>query len=149
MVKDELLNRKYQHWQNQLLDLGKRNKMIQFRETKYTTLKLVEPSFEELFKRIVLQEEELSFQRPIDRNSDIRTYSILKLLEILSSPIEVNIGDIKADGTFADCQKTLKQMRSKAKLALDEQGTNILYMVVGFVERKFMYIYLKILNMRI
>ncbi len=133
-MSESFLDKKYQHWQNQLLDLGKRNKMIQFRETKRATLKLLEPSFEEMFDRIVLQEEELSFQRPIDRNSDVRTYSVLALLESLSSPIEVNIGDIKADGTLVDRQKTLKQLRSKSKLALDEQGTNILYMVAGFVE---------------
>lgn len=133
-VGENFLDKKYQYWQNQLLDLGKRNKMIQFRETKRATLKLLEPSFEELFDRIVVKEEELTFQRPIDRNSDIRIYSVLALLESLSSPIAVNIGDIKADGSLIERQKTLKQLRSKSRLALDEQGTNILYMVVGFVE---------------
>lgn len=131
---ENFLDKKYQYWQNQLLDLGKRNKMIQFRETKRATLKLLEPSYEELFDRIAVKEEELTFQRPIDRNSDIRTYSVLALLESLSSPIAVNIGDIKADGSLMDRQKTLRQLRSKSRLALDEQGTNILYMVVGFVE---------------
>ena len=131
---ENFLDKKYQYWQNQLLDLGKRNKMIQFRETKRATLKLLEPSYKELFDRIAVKEEELTFQRPIDRNSDIRTYSVLALLESLSSPIAVNIGDIKADGSLMDRQKTLRQLRSKSRLALDEQGTNILYMVVGFVE---------------
>lgn len=131
---ENFLDKKYQHWKNQLLDLGKRNKMIQFRETKRATLKLLEPSYEELFDRIAVKEEELTFQRPIDRNSDIRTYSVLALLECLSSPIEVNIGDIKADGSLMDRQKTLRHLRSKSRLALDEQGTNILYMVIGFVE---------------
>jgi hypothetical protein len=129
-----LLDRKFENWQNQLLDLGKRNKMINYRETSRATLKLLEPNFEEIFKRIAVDEEELTFQRPIDKNSDIRTYSILSLLENLSCPIPVSIGDIKSEGSILERQKTLKQLRSKSRLALDEQGTNILYLVSGFVE---------------
>ena len=131
-----LLDKKFEYWQNQLLDLGKRNKMINYRETKRATLKLIEPEFEELFNRVAVNEEELTFQSPVDKNSDIRTYSVLSLLETLSCPIPVNIGDIKADGSILERQKTLKQMRSKSRLALDEQGTNILYLVSGFVEWK-------------
>lgn len=135
-MSEALLDKKFGYWQNQLLDLGKRNKMINYRETKRATLKLVEPEFEELFNRIAVNEEELTFQSPVDKNSDIRTYSVLSLLETLSCPIPVNVGDIKADGSILERQKTLKQMRSKSRLALDEQGTNILYLVSGFVEWK-------------
>jgi len=135
-MSEALLDKKFGYWQNQLLDLGKRNKMINYRETKRATLKLVEPEFEELFNRIAVNEEELTFQSPVDKDSDIRTYSVLSLLETLSCPIPVNIGDIKADGSILERQKTLKQMRSKSRLALDEQGTNILYLVSGFVEWK-------------
>lgn len=132
-MSEALLDKKFEYWQKQLLDLGKRNKMINYRDTKRATLKLVEPGFEELFQRVVL-EEELTFQNPIDKNSDIRTYSILALLENLSCPIPVSIGDIKTEGNILERQKTLKQLRSKSKLSLNEQGTNILYLVSGFVE---------------
>lgn len=133
-VEENVLEKKYQYWQNQLLELGKKNKMISYRETKRATLKVLEPGFEELFTRVAINEEELTFQKPISKDSDIRIFSILELLNTLSAPIEVNIGDIKADGTVADATKTLKSLRSKSKLALDEQGTNILYLVFGFVE---------------
>lgn len=108
-MSEALLDKKFGYWQNQLLDLGKRNKMINYRETKRATLKLVEPEFEELFNRIAVNEEELTFQSPVDKNSDIRTYSVLSLLETLSCPIPVNIGDIKADGSILERQKTLKR----------------------------------------
>lgn len=57
--------------------MGKRNLMINYRKTKRATLKLVEPAFEEMFKRVAIDEEELTFQSPVDKNSDIRTYSLL------------------------------------------------------------------------
>ena len=133
-MSEALLDKKFEYWQNQLLDLGKRNRMINYRETKRATLKLVEPEFEELFRRVAVEEDELTFQSPIDKNSDIRTYSLLSLLETLSCPIPVNIGDIKTEGSILERQKTLKNIRSKARLSMEEQGTNILYLSFGFIE---------------
>lgn len=128
------LTRKIKAWEDKLLDLSKRNRMLHFRETKRTTLLLLEPNFEELFQRVAINEESLTFQRPIDRDSDIRVFSVLSLLDNLSCPIPVLKGDIKTQGSLVERQKTLRNMRAKARLAMDEQGTNILYMAVGFIE---------------
>ena len=133
-MNTELINKKVEYWENQLLDLGKRNKMISFRETKRATLRILEPSFESLYNRLVVKEEELTFQRAIDKDSDIRVYSVLSLMDSLSAPVEVRLGDIKVAGTIEESKKTLKNLRNKARLSLDEQGTNILYLVFGFVE---------------
>lgn len=133
-MNEAILDKKIKSWEDQLLDLGKRNKMISFRESKRATLKILKPSFEELYQQIVVDEKELTFQKAIDRDSDIRVYSILSLLDKLSCPMEVNVGDIRAEGTLPEISKTLKHLRSKARLAMDEQGTNILYLVFGFIE---------------
>lgn len=124
----EILDKKIEYWEHQLLDLGKRNKMINYRETKRTTIKLIEPSFNELFNRLALDEATLTFQRSVDRETDIRVFSILSLLENLSSPLPVTIGDIKTEGSIIERQKTLKNLRAKSRLAQEEQGTNILYL---------------------
>lgn len=133
-MNEELLNRKLEYWENQLLDLGKRNKMISFRETKRATLKILEPDFATLYERLIVQEEELMFQKTIDKDFDIRVYSVLSLMDSLSAPVEVRLGDIRTAGTAEESKKTLKNLRNKARLSLDEQGTNILYMVFGFIE---------------
>ena len=88
-MNTELINKKVEYWENQLLDLGKRNKMISFRETKRATLRILEPSFESLYNRLVVKEEELTFQRAIDKDSDIRVYSVLSLMDSLYAPVEV------------------------------------------------------------
>lgn len=108
--------------------------MISFRETKRATLKILEPEFNTLYERLVNKEEELTFQKPIDKDSNIRVYSVLSLMDSLSAPVEVRLGDIKTAGTIEESKKTLKDLRNKARLSLDEQGTNILYLVFGFVE---------------
>lgn len=129
-----VLKRKIEHWKKQLLDLSKRNRMINYRETKRATLRILEPEFTELFNRLAANEEELSFQRPIDKDSDLRTFSMLSLLESLSYPIPVHVGDIKTDGSLLERRISLNNLRSKSKLARDEQGTNILYLSFGFIE---------------
>lgn len=133
-MASNLLNKKFEYWQHQLLDLGKRNKMINYRETKRSTLKLVEPSFDELYNRIAINEETLTFQRAIDKETDIRVFSILSLLENLSAPLPVTIGDIKTEDSIIERQRTLQNLRSKSRLAQEEQGTNILYLSFGFIE---------------
>ena len=132
----ETLDKRIDFWKHQLLDLGKRNRMINYRETKLSTLRIIEPGFSELFNRLAIGEEELTFQRPIDKDSDLRTFSVLSLLETLSYPLPVHVGDIKTEGSIVERQRTLRNIRNKAKLAKDEQGTNILYISFGFVEWK-------------
>lgn len=127
------LDRKIDFWQRELLDTGKRNKMINYRETKRSTLKILEPDAEGLFNQLAVAEKKLTFQKPISRETDIRTYSLLSLMETLSYSLPVTRGDIKAEGTIIEREKTLKNLRSKAKLAQEEQGANILYLCFGFI----------------
>ena len=108
--------------------------MLNYRAARRSTLTITEPGFTELFSRLALDEASLTFQRPVDRDTDLRTFSILSLLETLSCPIPVRIGDIGTEGTILERQQTLKNLRAKSKLAREEQGTNILYLSFGFIE---------------
>ncbi|MEE1050263.1 MAG: DUF4011 domain-containing protein, partial [Clostridia bacterium] len=108
--------------------------MINYRETARATLKIVEPGLDELYANYVQNENELTFEYPLDKDSDIRTYSVLRLFDRLSCPIPVLLGDIKVATSFQESKKTLKNLRNKSKLALEEQGTNILYLSLGFIE---------------
>ena len=129
----EDLERKIEHWKRELLDTGKRNKRINYRETKRATLRILEPEATELFNRLALSDKALTFQKPINKDTDLRTYSIIALMETLSYTLNVQVGDIKTAGTIIEREKTLKNLRSKAKLAQEEQGTNILYLCFGFI----------------
>ncbi len=57
---------KIEYWKSQLLDLGKRNKMVNYRETARSTLKIVAPEFTSMYKKLVQDEDELVFQYLID-----------------------------------------------------------------------------------
>ena len=133
-MSNRVLDKKLSHWKQQLLDLSKRNRMINFKESRLSTLKITKPECLELYERIVDKEEELSFKRIIDEHSNSKVSSIVSLLSFLNEPINVTIGDIEAKSSISDMQKTLKNLRSKSKLSLEEQGSNILYLCIGFIE---------------
>lgn len=130
---EEVLDRKIERWKRDLLDTSKRNRMINYRETKRATLRILEPEATELFNKLAFSDKPLTFQRPINKNTDLRTYSIIALMETLSYTLNVQVGDIKTASTIIEQEKTLKNLRSKAKLAQEEQGTNILYLCFGFI----------------
>lgn len=73
------LERKIGRWKRELLDTGKRNKMINYRETSRSTLKILEPGLEELFNKLAISEKELAFQKPITKDTDYRTYACIPI----------------------------------------------------------------------
>lgn len=128
-------NKKIEHWKSQLLDTGKRNKMINYKETSRTTLKIVEPSIESLYENYVKKENILIFQYPLDENINACSiHTMMKLRDRFSSSNQLVFGDIKVDTSFQESIKTLKNLRSKSKLAIEEQGINILYLSLGFIQ---------------
>lgn len=110
---------KIEKWKNKLLDLGKRNRLLNYKETKRSSLQIVKPDFFSLWKSFVQDEKPLEF--PF--HDEFATF----LFEELSYSVETN-------QTIREMQKTLKVLRDKAKIANEEQGINILYLSFGFLK---------------
>lgn len=52
-------------WQQRLLDLSRRNQLINCRETRRSCIALVQPDLHTLFDELALKKTVLSFQRPV------------------------------------------------------------------------------------
>lgn len=124
MVENKL-NRNIDRWKKSLLELGKRNKLINYKETTRSNINIIEPEITKLFEEIVLKEKELVFPVPTDE--------IFEGDEL--GQVIIN-GDIRSDRTLIEEQKTLHNLRSKAKCFIQEQGINVLYLSLGFLEWK-------------
>ena len=128
------------NWENRLLDLSKRNRMINYTETKRTTVALTEPGAAELYKRIAVDDEELAFKQSDIAGMGASEKAVISLFDKLGAPLLIKSkGDISAKlkgGTAEESELriTLKNMRAKARLAIEEQGSNILYLSFGFIE---------------
>lgn len=111
-------------WKKRLLDLGKRNRLINYRETKRSNITITSPNLVNLYTRLVMNEEALEFscsgQNDFDDSDILSVGSIIK-------------GDIETNRPIKEQQKTLGSLRSKTKIATEEQGVNILYLSFGFL----------------
>jgi len=65
------LERKIEYWKSQLLDTGKRNRMINYKDTKRSTLHILKPEATELFNKLAFSERPLTFQKPISKDSRV------------------------------------------------------------------------------
>ncbi|MBN2981530.1 DUF4011 domain-containing protein [Cohnella algarum] len=114
-------------WKKRLLDLGKKNRLINYRETKRSNIKIVAPDLAELFRLLVVNETALEFPFPFEDFDDDE--------DEVSEPY-TSSGDLQTNQTIKEQQKTLRNLRNKAKTALEEQGVNILYLSFGFLRWK-------------
>ncbi|MBR3764630.1 MAG: DUF3320 domain-containing protein [Clostridia bacterium] len=129
------------NWENSLLDLGKRNRMINYpirtgSRSSQQTLRLEEPGYAEIYDLLVRQGKSLTVQQPPVEKFDLRCEAVMRLFERLGSPVVPMQGVLRPAGSFTEYRKVLKNMRSKMKLAREEQGIGILYLAVGFLDWK-------------
>lgn len=124
-------------WKNKLLDLGRRNRLLNYKDTARSSLKITYPSYEELFDSLVRNEMTLSFPRP---SLDEEDYGADET-EAVSNTAEEQRADYGGHGSFirtnkkpADLQKVLRGLRNKAKTVIEEQGVNVLYLCFGFLK---------------
>lgn len=113
------IEQKIESWKNKLLDLSKRNRLLSFRDTKRTTLTITSPDIHSLWKYFVTDEKtiEFDFDSSMDENQNLTH----------KSTVETN-------KTSNELYKTLRYLRSKSKIAFQEQGVNVLYVSFGFLE---------------
>lgn len=118
------MNRKLESWKRQLLDLGKRNRLINFKETKRSNIHILEPNYEMLFEDLVTREKSLSFPCPQKVKFDEDGEESFE---------QVFPGDLQTNKATNELLKTLKVLRGKAKESIEEQGVNTLYLTFGLV----------------
>ncbi|MDE6143062.1 MAG: DUF4011 domain-containing protein, partial [Muribaculaceae bacterium] len=118
------LQTRIETWKKLLLDFGKRNRLINFVEGKRNCIKIISPSPLELYEKIVTNESELSF--PFAKKVRF-TEDGEEIYEKICD------GDILPSKPINETQKTLKNIRSKTRTALEEQGINTLYLTFGML----------------
>lgn len=123
---------KIETWKNKLLDLGKRNRLLNYRETKRSSLKIHNPQCFELYSSFVQNEQPLIF--PNIEEAQLTFPSIMNDCDVDDEGDDEDYYPIKTNQSPKETQKTLKSLRDKAKTALEEQGVNILYLSFGFLK---------------
>ena len=97
------IDTKYEAWKNKLLDLGKRNRLLNYRDTARSNLKIEYPDCGTLWGMFVKDETPLVF--PFEKEGE----------EGYESELDSNI---ETNKNISDLQKTLRNLLSKAKTAI-------------------------------
>ncbi|MDE6660703.1 MAG: DUF4011 domain-containing protein, partial [Anaeroplasmataceae bacterium] len=125
-----------------LLDLGKRNRLINYKNAGYRSVEILNENFEELFEKItngislsifqldpVLQK----YHKTIDGTEEsIENYSNGKVKDIILPLLKAN--DILCYKKGVSLNKIIKALHREYKNTLLEKGINTLYMTFGMVE---------------
>ncbi len=129
---------KLEVWQQKLLDMGKRNRLLNFRETKRSTLKITYPEADSLYKTLVSGKKLTISESPVSiplesvvpQNGAVQ----LNRPESYAGKYADTAALMAESETSLELNKTLYHLRMKAKTAIEETGANILYLAFGFME---------------
>ena len=140
-MKAEKLNK----WAELLLDTGKRNNLIHFKDTKMGSLEILSPDFVTLFNRAEhsavfevydpkLEDEEEEFDFVEEETEENRNDKHISKDDYLSAyERKLKRQQILVYNTINKPISALKNISKKAKTAIEETGVNIAYIAFGFI----------------
>ena len=97
------MNVKLANWKNRLLDFGKRNRLLNYRDTRRSSLKIKTPKIFELWNDFIINENPLVFP-----------YYDEEILETVDNEFIKEIASVATNQSLKDQQKTLRNLRNKA-----------------------------------
>ena len=119
-------------WKKKLLDLGRRNKLISYKDSKTATVRVVAPSIGELYD-LITDGKELSFPCVINKPKILDIFALQEGKSDEDSDTIVK-GDLSTDKETKDLQRVLKRIREKSKESIEERGINALYIAFGLLK---------------
>jgi superfamily I DNA and/or RNA helicase len=131
---ENIIEKEFKNLRKELLDLTLRNQLLNFK-SRAKTITIVNQSPINLYQTLVLQENKMYFvANKKDKNED--KSSVWDHIPFDFSKFSEGDKKLATDLTPKELQKRLYYINNQAKTMLQEQGYNILYLAVGFLEWK-------------
>ena len=147
--KDIKIEKKIYKWKEKLIDLSKRNRLLNFKFSKFSTLRIIDEQPPEIYKSLVQDLHTLEFL-PIKENNDAISEEEKKPLEELNEDIEFKIQEFKEYDTkqlskkhfdkylqtklpLQDLNRVLGKISTTARSTNDDLGYNVLFLALGSV----------------
>lgn len=132
-------NKKLEGWAKLLLDTSKRNNLMNFKDTKVSTLEIVHPTISTLYTKLDNSKLEV-FNKKDSYNEEIVDNNTGKKSKLNKEQfIELNSAKIKKTNQIllwnndGDPLKIMRTITKKAIESIEETGVNIAYIALGFV----------------
>lgn len=149
------------NWKRKLLDLTKRNRALNFKPTKVSTIVILDEQPAEIFRQLFLREQEMRFkaapepaEEPARDESPLAAQENAEQRTPISPDGEEEIESVALDFAPYDAtalderhtdkwlqtasspealDKSLRRLDEQARLTLDEQGVNTLFLALGML----------------
>ncbi|WP_458404830.1 DUF3320 domain-containing protein [Methanobrevibacter sp.] len=129
-----IIEKEFKNLRKELLDLTLRNQLLNFK-SRAKTITIVNQSPINLYQTLVLQENKMYFvANKKDKKED--KSSVWDHIPFDFSKFSEGDKKLATDLTPKELQKRLYYINNQAKTMLQEQGYNILYLAIGFLEWK-------------
>lgn len=124
------MNEKLEKWADLLLDTGKRNNLVNYKDTKSTSVDVLKPSFADLFAKVD-NGAVLEAYDPLENVSADIKMSAYVVRDRYGDRLKSNRALVySASGTPLNA---LNNIGKRARTAVEETGVNIAYMAFGFI----------------
>src|SRR5690349_19484339 len=139
-------------WKRKLLDLSKRNRALNFRATKVSTVAIIDEHPAEIFRLLYLAEREMRFKAAEPAVTDARTSAPAsgdarpdeEFDATAPQPEFVPYDATRLDDRYTDeflqatatpeaLDRSLRRLDEQARLAIEEQGVNTLFLALGML----------------
>lgn len=128
---DELINRRISEWQERLLQLNRRNSLLYFSPGR-SAVEITGVAPDALDERLRLSPRGLRFASSVVRPTRPQgRFSVAPDVEALEP--DVVAGDIETNHEVDDLQRRLRNLRRKDREWEEEQGLNVLFLALGFL----------------
>ena len=140
--------KKLDSWAEQLLDTGKRNNLINFKDSKSSTVEVILPEISSIFEKAdssasfevfdpKLQIDDDNINEPTSLSSDITTSASgsnrAEYIQTYSPKIK-KASQILLYNSAGNPISALKSIHKTAQTTIEETGVNVAYMAFGFIE---------------
>lgn len=134
----ELVRRVLSNVRSKLLDLTRRNRLLNYKES-VKSIRIVDELPDAVFKIMVNSETRMQFS-PVELDDEGKlknpSVGINELPEGHDNAIEEKHSDTYLQTPFGDSvlERRCKKLLQEAKTAIEETGSNMLYLAIGFLE---------------
>ena len=143
------LDKRIYKWKEKLIDLSKRNRLLSFKFSKYSTLRIIDEQPPEVYRSLVQNSQVMEFL-PVKVNDENIAEEDKKSLEELNVGIEFNAQEFKeyeidnlekkhldkflqTKLSETDLNKALNKISTTAKSTNDDLGYNVLFLALGSI----------------
>ncbi|MEM2100516.1 MAG: DUF4011 domain-containing protein, partial [Thermoproteota archaeon] len=134
MKSDADIAGKLEQARRSLLDMTLRNKLLNFRETRSSTIKIVDELPAEVYRILVKNKKEMSFKPKKEDTALLELEGEQQSTSIITPEPKHLDSILQTAHTKENLEKRLLRIAVNTRTVLEEQGVNILYLAIGFLE---------------